>query len=243
MSGIGAIVWKEWREVFLPNGRPGRQLIGLLLIQLGLPFIFGALFGQGPEIWAITVGVFLGMIPIYTVLSYVIDSFAGERERHTLETLLATRLTDTSILLGKLTALLSFAFLFGAFGLIVLVIVGPLYVGTGFYLSLALLTFLGSFIGAMHYAVIASLIGILVSMRVKTVRGGQQVFAFTTIMPAIMLTSGVPALVSTGWLSPDRLGPYLLITVVAAGALMYGLIVLLFIVALRTFRRERLLAR
>ena len=36
------------------------------------------------------------------VSSLVADSFAGERERHTLETLLASRLPDRAILAGKL---------------------------------------------------------------------------------------------------------------------------------------------
>lgn len=243
MSGVTAIVWKEWREVLLPNGRPGRQLLGLLGIQLAIPLVFGLLFGQEPELWAISIGVFMGMVPIYTVLSYVIDSFAGERERHTLETLLVTRLTDSAILTGKLLSLLSFGFVFGAAGLVILLIVGPLFVGTGFYFGIALVSFLVAFIGAMHYAVIASLIGILISMRVKTVRGGQQIFAFAAIMPAIIVTSSFPAFIGTGVVGAEGIGQYVVIFGVVAAIVMYALMALLFVVALRLFRRDRLLAR
>lgn len=243
MTGVGAIVWKEWREVLLPNGRPGRQLYGLLAVQMAIPLVFGALFGQEPEAWAVSIGVFMGMIPIFTVLSYVIDSFAGERERHTLETLLATRLSDSSILMGKLLSLLSFGAVFGGFGLVVVLVASPIFVGTGIYLVVALASFAFAMVGAMHYAVIASLIGILISMRVKTVRGGQQVFAFTALMPFMLITAGIPAVVTADLLAPDALVPLLPLVIVGAAVATYGTMALLFVIALRQFRRERLLAR
>ena len=43
-------------------------------------------------------------VPLMLVAGVVADSFAGERERHTLETLLASRLSDEAILVGKVTA-------------------------------------------------------------------------------------------------------------------------------------------
>ncbi len=39
------------------------------------------------------------------------DSFAGERERHTLETLLASRLPDHAILSGKLLVCVLYSFI------------------------------------------------------------------------------------------------------------------------------------
>lgn len=42
-------------------------------------------------------------------IGLVADAFAGERERHTLETLLATAFPDTSILLGKIAASVLYA--------------------------------------------------------------------------------------------------------------------------------------
>ncbi len=41
---------------------------------------------------------------VFMVLSMVTDAFAGERGRHTLETLLANRLSDQAILLGRRAA-------------------------------------------------------------------------------------------------------------------------------------------
>ena len=48
-------------------------------------------------------------LPLMLVMAVVADSFAGERERHTLETLLASRLSDAAILLGKVAAAVVFA--------------------------------------------------------------------------------------------------------------------------------------
>jgi ABC-2 type transport system permease protein len=49
-------------------------------------------------------------LPLMLVMAVVADSFAGERERHTLETLLASRLSDASILFGKIAAAVAFAY-------------------------------------------------------------------------------------------------------------------------------------
>ena len=51
-----------------------------------------------------------GWMPFLWVSGIVADLFAGERERHTLESLLATRLSDQSILFGKLLAALTYGF-------------------------------------------------------------------------------------------------------------------------------------
>lgn len=56
--------------------------------------------------------------PLVLTLTMVADSFAGERERHALETLLASRLSDRAILLGEAAALTSYGWLFGLVGAI-----------------------------------------------------------------------------------------------------------------------------
>ncbi|MCK7485371.1 MAG: ABC transporter permease subunit [Bacillus subtilis] len=49
-------------------------------------------------------------MPFLWVSGVVADMFAGERERHTLEALLATRLSDQAILFGKLLAAMTYGF-------------------------------------------------------------------------------------------------------------------------------------
>src|SRR5678815_2933365 len=52
-----------------------------------------------------------GWMPFLWVSGVVADLFAGERERHTLEALLATRLSDQAILFGKLLAAMAYGFI------------------------------------------------------------------------------------------------------------------------------------
>ncbi len=60
------------------------------------------------------------LLPIPLVIKSAADSFAGERERHTLETLLASRLPIQAILVGKVMA----ASLFGWSGALIALIAG-----------------------------------------------------------------------------------------------------------------------
>jgi len=75
----------------------------LLLATVGtlgliVPLSIGSGYVGLPAV-AITV-----MAALLIVMSIVPDSFAGERDRATLETLLASRLPDRAILLGKVAA-------------------------------------------------------------------------------------------------------------------------------------------
>jgi ABC-2 type transport system permease protein len=56
-------------------------------------------------------------VPFLLVSSVVADSFAGERERHTLETLLASRLPDRAILFGKLATAVGYGWGFALLSL------------------------------------------------------------------------------------------------------------------------------
>lgn len=102
------------------------------------------------------------------------DSFAGERERHTLETLLASRLSDRAILLGKVAAITSYGWLFGLFaaaaGIVVANIRAP-QLAPFFYtpeIAEGVLVF-----GLLSSALMASA-GCLVSLRAPTMRQAQQ---------------------------------------------------------------------
>jgi ABC-2 type transport system permease protein len=57
------------------------------------------------SIWTVLWIIF---VTSFWTVGYIADSFAGERERHTLETLLASRLSDAAILLGKLGAVVGY---------------------------------------------------------------------------------------------------------------------------------------
>ena len=103
IADVLTVAWKEWRELLQLGGshRGGRLSLVILVAVFGvmLPLQSGAEWVQSPA----TV-FYWGWVPLMLVGSAVADSFAGERERHTLETLLASRLPDRAILLGKMFA-------------------------------------------------------------------------------------------------------------------------------------------
>ncbi|MBZ5676969.1 MAG: ABC transporter permease [Acidobacteriia bacterium] len=104
------VLWKEWKEIAMERsaGSTGSYR-PLILIA-----VFGILFPlrMGPERFFSAAGLlaptFFSAIVITAVIA---DSFAGERERHTLETLLASRLSDRSILFGKIAACVAYGWL------------------------------------------------------------------------------------------------------------------------------------
>ena len=95
------IAVKEWREWSAVRTRLGWGALVVLIAAWGLlaPHLLGKL-AAGPLIAAIM----SASLPLALSGVMIIDSFAGERERQTLETLLASRLPDRAILLGKVIA-------------------------------------------------------------------------------------------------------------------------------------------
>ena len=107
ITDIWTVMLKEWREYLAGasgsggSGR-GRGVVGVLLIigpiSIFLPLQLGReLFTTAAPL--IVDSLFLPYLILQTIVA---DSFAGERERHTLETLLASRLSDRAILFGNL---------------------------------------------------------------------------------------------------------------------------------------------
>ena len=95
------VMWKEWRSLLRSQSRRWR-----VVAMLGAPLV---LFGvyvpwDAGEFWLSGPPPIIGAtaLAILAVVLTIPDSIAGERERHTLETLLASRLPDRAIVLGKL---------------------------------------------------------------------------------------------------------------------------------------------
>jgi ABC-2 type transport system permease protein len=100
-------MWKEWKELLQLQGssRSGRAglLIMIAIFGIVMPLQWGTMWvesGASLTLWLV--------IPMMLAVTIVANTFAGERERHTLETLLASRLSDRAILLGKLSAAVIF---------------------------------------------------------------------------------------------------------------------------------------
>ena len=176
---------------------------------------------------------FFLIIPIMSSSVIASDSFAGEKERNTLEALLATPLTDSELLLGKI--LVSFIP-----GMGVTFLGAILYIGTVDYLTFE--TF-GKYIlptgtwivMLLVLAPVISLLGVgvsvIVSSRVKGFREAQQLSAIL-VVPVLALLFGQ----ASGLL---MLGSIVMIEL----ALVIALVdVVVFRVGIRLFQRENILS-
>jgi ABC-2 type transport system permease protein len=238
LADVRTVVWKEWAEFV----RQRSTVIGMLF--------FVAVFGifipvqRGRE-W-LTSGIpFLNaaLFPATLALGVVADSFAGERERHTLETLLASRLPDHAILLGKFTAIVGYVWGLTVASLLaaaVAVNVAEPTVGLAFYPARLLVS--GLVFGALS-AGLAAGAGILVSLRAATVRQAAQMLTIG-LMGLIFVGVAAASALPDGWKrwlieTVRGLGPTA--TVLLAGAALLLVDGVLLAVAALRFRRTRLM--
>jgi len=178
---IWTMVWKEWREFrdqLLSLRRGGLSALILALI-LGVV----APVQLGPE-WVHS-KIIIGYWPFLAatmVSSLIADSVAGERERHTLETLLASRLPDAAILIGKIVA----AVLYGLGFAVANMLIGLIAVNVADRESAPILFGAQRFVVTIILTVLASLlmagIGVFISLRASTVKQAQQTFGIAIIV-------------------------------------------------------------
>lgn len=193
IGDVKSVVWKEAREL-LQGGSRGRLAPLILLVIYGVFFPI-----QAGSQWvdSYQMIVFALILPVFLVLAVVADTFAGERERHTLETLLASRLSDRAILIGKIGAVVIYGWGLTIASLIVALFVVNATAGAGHILlysaglsvAMIILTFLMALFGAS--------IGVLVSLRAATVRQAQQTLTIGWIAIVFLLVFVVRDMPST----------------------------------------------
>lgn len=238
VDDIRTVVWKESRSLFKFQQNRSRYLF--LIIP---PVLLGLVFpwSWGPD-WVseIPTLILAFITPVVIIGVTITDSFAGERERHTLETLLASRLPDRAILLGKFL----FSVVVGwsitlVFLLLSLVMVNIahwqgqilLYTPTVALADLAL-----SFLAAT----LTAGAGILVSLRAATAQQAAQTLMVFLIIPAIVLQVAVALLSDQLNVILPRLdGEMILIIILAVLAILD---VAVFWLASRRFQRAKLVS-
>jgi len=134
------------------------------------PVLFGVVLGVQAGHGVNDIGRGLAVFPVGLLAmsmagGLITDAVAGERERHTLETLLATPASDTEILFGKLAAVAGYAW---GLALIQLVTIGLASAAAGTALSPVLLSIVAGF--SLIEAVLAAAFGLQFSLRAPTVR-------------------------------------------------------------------------
>lgn len=240
-SDIITVIWKEIRELSLQRSGLRGGWAGLLILIA----VFGILFPlQSGRDWLTTPTTILmwAWVPFILVNSVVADSFAGERERHTLETLLASRLSDRAILIGKICSAIAYGWGITLIGILVALLTINISFGAGNLLFFPLINGLAIFSLSFLVAWLAAGLGVLVSLRAASVRQAQQtlslafLFLFVPLLLLPMLPNSIQAMVTNALRGLD----FQTIGIIAAIFLLV-IDLILFIIAQRRFNRARLI--
>jgi ABC-2 type transport system permease protein len=186
MSDFWTIVWKETKDTAF-SSRRSEFIIPLMVIAIMgiiIPWQFGQLWiSLSPAMIFIVC-----YIPFFLTTSYIGDAVAGERERHTLETLLASRISDRAILWGKIAVTIAYVWGLTLIGLLLGLLVSNLLSGHGhwkFYHPIVI------FLEMLTLSLLASLLsasaGVLISLRAASVRQAQQTMAVGTLILLIAI--------------------------------------------------------
>ena len=174
IADILTVAGKELREIFTFGGDVRGRGKYSLLILIG---VFGVFFPlQSGREWVTSPMSIMvwGWMPFLWVSGIVADLFAGERERHTLEALLATRLSDQSILFGKLLAALTYGFSLTWLVLLSSIVTLNIVHGREGLLFFPFWTTMGALVFSTLVSGLSASIGVLVSLRAGSVRQAQQ---------------------------------------------------------------------
>ena len=241
ITDIFTVAWKELGEIFTfgdVRGRSKFSLIVLIVIfGIVIPLQNGREWVSSPVsamIWA--------WMPFLWVSGVVADLFAGERERHTLEALLATRLSDQSILFGKLVAAMAYGFILTWVIMLVSIVTVNVSSGRNGLLFYPLPTTLAALVFSILISGLSASIGVLVSLRAGSARQAQQ------MMSAGMLVLFLPFMlirfVPVEWLgylegvarhiSLIQIAIYVALVLVVIEAILIA-------IAMRLFQRSRLI--
>ena len=188
-ADIRTVLWKEGRSLLRYQGRKSQLIVSLLtplIVAVILPISFGIDWAE--TYFSLFVGI---LIPLIVVGLLVPDAVAGEWERHTLETLLASRLPDKAIMLGKI--LLSMVV--GWAGSVLIYLFSILVLnftvdqpGIVFY---RWDVFLAQMVTSLAMAIMVAALGVLFSLKAPSVQIAQQNL-FTVIMLPMMLLGFLP---------------------------------------------------
>ena len=185
IKDIQTMIWKENKAIF--RRKVSRSnLMRIISAPALLAFVFPITWGPDwVEDFPALIIAFIA--PALLVGVMIPDSFAGERERHTLGTLLASRLSDQAILLGKIIPPVLIGWGTGLiFPLLSLVIVnlahgdgGVLFYNSKITFGILALSFLSSTVMAAG--------GVLTSLRSETVQDSTQKLMAFIMVPAVLL--------------------------------------------------------
>jgi ABC-2 type transport system permease protein len=237
IDDILSVIWKERKSQFRVRGSRMR-----FLLMLASPALLATVFPitWGPD-WLAQVPplIISALTSVILVAVMVPESVAGERERHTLETLLASRLPDRAILVGKLLVPLAVGWGVAILSLVISLVVVNVAHWEGKLLFFTLPVGLGSLALSFLMAVLTAGAGIFISLRSATAQEATQILTAIILIPPMLLQI-VPLLFR------DQMKQFLdtvngtqLLVIVLAVLVVLDVAVLL--AAVTRFRRARLI--
>jgi ABC-2 type transport system permease protein len=179
------VIWKERKSLFVSRGS-GLRAVFNLLIPVALVAIYFPL-GEGRSWVNSPVALFALIIPILLVGTTIPDSFAGERERHTLSTLLASRLPDRAVLFGKLSVAVGYGWLVTLIAILLGLVTVNVAHGEGHVLLYSPTVAVADVVLSFLVATFVAGIGILISLRSATVQAAQQLLMTILLIPPLAL--------------------------------------------------------
>lgn len=242
ITDIATIMRKELKEMLFQRGQ-GRTSSFRMLIFIG---VFGVLLPMQNGIRALTspIGMLFWLwIPYMLITSVTADTFAGERERHTLETLLASRLSDRAILFGKLAATISYGWGMTLVTILTNLVSVNLFFWQGHIVFYPPLLLAAALLITLEISVFSAGLGVIVSLRAATTRSAQQtmsIMIFVLIIPLFLLSMLPPQILG---------GVAALLVNLDLAQLAVGVIIFLFfldvaliLVNMAQFKRARLIS-
>lgn len=244
IQDLGTVIWKEWRCLFR-----GREKRLRTVLTLAAPLLFFGIYMpiETGDRW------FTGFPPLLVCFAAPLlmamlvapDSFAGERERHTLPTLLASRLPDGAILWGKLGFCFVLSWGLALVSLALGLAVANLASDGGFQLYSLRIGTTAVGLSAL-FALLSVSLAVPVSLRSSTAQEATQMLAAFLFLPPTLI---LPVLILVKKYRPTW-APKELIARLDVGVVTIGLVALLVLVdvvllwwARRLFRRGRLIGR
>lgn len=196
LADAWTVMRKELYEMMAPRRRAngGIAIVAIVVALMGvlLPLQVGPHWLDSPwllQLWA--------WLPIFLAAIVITDSIAGERERHTLETLLASPLTDRAILLGKIGG----AVIYG-WGLVFLSVVASILTISLIYPAEQIAFYspvqmIGGGALSLLASILAASFSVLVSLRASSVRQAQQVVVATLVLVFFLMVVALPLVMSS----------------------------------------------
>jgi len=181
-TDVMTMIWKESKGL-LKQGKSRSKAIWTLLTPV---FMFGIILPiQFREEWldmgwSLAIALFT---PLILIAPSICESFAGERERHTLDTLLASRLPDRSILFGKMIVPIVYGWGMTILLLVMSLVIVNVFMWDGKFQLYEMNILLADFALSVLFSGLIVNLGTLSSLRSATVQSAQQMLMMMFIIP------------------------------------------------------------